>query len=291
MPRLVPLPAELLDRPFAAHDGRAFGLTDKRMRGADLERPFHGVRQVGDMGTLRSRAESYRPVMDELAFFCGTTAASLWGMPVPVGADVAADLHVAVPSPHRAPRGVGIAGHKYVIAPGEVVIAETLPLTSLERTWCDLASELQMPDLVAAGDWALRAGMSMADLANLVVRHPGRRGRALRREALGLLDARSESPKESHVRVLLVRAGLGGFEPNVEVVVFGHRYRLDLAWPARKIVIEYQGGYHHDPAQWRRDMTRRSRLEAAGWTVVFISADDLRDPADLIRRIRALLAR
>jgi very-short-patch-repair endonuclease len=38
-------------------------------------------------------------------------------------------------------------------------------------------------------------------------------------------------------------------------------------------------------------MTRRSRLEAAGWTVIEINADDLRDPNELIDRIATTLRR
>ena len=38
-------------------------------------------------------------------------------------------------------------------------------------------------------------------------------------------------------------------------------------------------------------MTRRSRLEAQGWYVMEINADDLGDPVELVARIRSVLAR
>jgi very-short-patch-repair endonuclease len=66
-------------------------------------------------------------------------------------------------------------------------------------------------------------------------------------------------------------------------------YRIDLAIPSRKVAIEYQGDYHRDPEQWRRDMTRVSRLESDSWFVIQVNADDLRDPAELVARIRNVL--
>ena len=71
----------------------------------------------------------------------------------------------------------------------------------------------------------------------------------------------------------------------------GKNVRTDFAYPLRKFALEYQGDYHRTRSQWRRDMTRRSRLETQGWYVMEINADDLKDPVELIARIRAALAR
>jgi len=67
--------------------------------------------------------------------------------------------------------------------------------------------------------------------------------------------------------------------------------RPDFVFPKEKVAIEYQGDYHRTRAQWRADMTRRSRLEAQGCIVIEVNADDLRDPAELTQRILAILAR
>jgi len=71
----------------------------------------------------------------------------------------------------------------------------------------------------------------------------------------------------------------------------GHDVRVDLAYAHLKFAIEYQGDYHRSRSQWRRDMTRRTRLEADGWYAMELNADDLRDPVELIARIRTALAR
>jgi hypothetical protein len=86
-------------------------------------------------------------------------------------------------------------------------------------------------------------------------------------------------------------AGIGGFEPNHWVVLSrpAVRYRIDIAFPDAHVGLEYQGEYHHDIDQWRRDMTRLSRLRAEGWTMVELSSHDLRDPGELTFRIRRIL--
>ena len=128
------------------------------------------------------------------------------------------------------------------------------------------------------------------ELGEAIRRFPGRRGKPALREAHTLLNDRAESPRESILRVILVRFGLPLPEVNYPITASGRRYRADLAFPDRKVIVEYQGGYHHDPEQWRRDMTRISRLEAAGWFVVQVNANDLDDPKELAERVRRVLA-
>ncbi len=71
----------------------------------------------------------------------------------------------------------------------------------------------------------------------------------------------------------------------------GFRYRADIAFPACTTIIEYQSGLHDSPDSFRKDMTRVSRLEADGWRVMQVNADDLRDPRELVARVRRVLAR
>jgi len=71
----------------------------------------------------------------------------------------------------------------------------------------------------------------------------------------------------------------------------GRDIRCDFIFQRERVAVEYQGDYHRTRAQWRADMTRRSRLEADGWYVIELNADDLTDPAELVGRIRLVLAR
>ena len=65
--------------------------------------------------------------------------------------------------------------------------------------------------------------------------------------------------------------------------------RVDLAFPEAKVAIEYEGAYHFQDEQIVRDDDRYARLCAAGWTVIRLSAADLRDLGAVVERIRAAL--
>jgi very-short-patch-repair endonuclease len=142
-----------------------------------------------------------------------------------------------------------------------------------------LGATLSLADLVAVGDHLIHhraPSTTEAELRRAVADYPGRRGLRRLRQALALLDDRAESAQESRVRVTLVVAGITGFRVNHGVTATnGKRYRIDIAFPGRKLAIEYQGEHHNDPEQWRKDVTRRAALEADGWTVLEIAADDV----------------
>lgn len=291
----IPLPEHLAGVPFTRRAGLESGLGATRLRGRDLQRPFHGVRTAGGQPlTLWERAEALRLNLAPEAFLCSVTAALLVGAPLPARLERDQRLHVAVPAPHRAPCGRGVVGHQAQLATADVRHCRGLQMSTPERLWCELASVLSLEDLVAVGDYLISRSHPLTSrerLADAVARFPGRRGlRALRR-ALELVDGRSESRKESVLRVILEEGGLIGFVPNPWTTTSGgYHYRLDLALPALKIAIEYQSDYHRTPEQFRADMTRISRLQADGWEVIQVNADDLLDRHELLRRIRRVIA-
>jgi very-short-patch-repair endonuclease len=67
--------------------------------------------------------------------------------------------------------------------------------------------------------------------------------------------------------------------------------RVDLAWPDRRLIVEYEGAYHFQDLQIQRDDERYARLVAAGWRVIRLSAADLRDLEAVVARIARELAR
>jgi len=67
--------------------------------------------------------------------------------------------------------------------------------------------------------------------------------------------------------------------------------RVDFAWPELKVAVEYDGEWHAEPSQFSKDRRRLNRLREAGWTVVFVTAADLRDPFRLLAMIRTALGR
>ena len=66
--------------------------------------------------------------------------------------------------------------------------------------------------------------------------------------------------------------------------------RADLAWPARKVLVEFDGDVHRERAVFVNDLRRQNRLVGEGWIVLrFSSADVLGHPEKVIAAIRAAL--
>jgi len=295
-PRPSTLPSSLSGSPFTVEQARRAGVSDRRLRAADLDRRVHGVRTDEPWyDDLRGRCAMFARRLPHDAFFSHTTAALLLGLPLPLHLEHDVRLHATVTAPSRAPHAHGLLGHSRFVGPNDVD-DDGIRRSSPERTWLELAFVLGLPDLVAAGDRLISAHDPLSTLTNLVERAAlGDRLTRPRkvRAALALLDPRSESRPESVLRVLLVMAGLPAPEVNHVVVAAtaGTGIRTDLAYPDRMLAIEYQGDYHRERSQWRADLSRRGRLEALGWRVMELGADDLREPEDLVARIRAALSR
>lgn len=205
---------------------------------------------------------------------CGLTAARLHGFWLP---NVPDDVHVAITEPAapgrsmvRSRRG-DVVAHRRQFSLGDQTMVDGIQTTSPAQTWLDLASVLSLPNLVAAGDSALRGGTSVSTLDDVVRRSAGRRGIRAARLALPLLDARSRSRPESHLRVAISADDLPRFEVNAAV----HRdeggwlAEPDLSLAAAKIALEYQGEDHAELSQMRKDITRSTDLRRSGWLTLF----------------------
>lgn len=279
-------------------EARTAGVTDKRLRSADLDRRVHGVRAPRDsLADLERRCLAFAVRLSPDAFVSHATAARLLGIPLPGRLETLDAVHVSVAAPARAPHASGLIGHSRHVAPGDVMtLSSGLRISAPARLWCELAPSLDLLDLVAATDHLIHRRRPLVSPARLGERlELGDRLAQSRRlrEALTLSDDRSESRPESRLRVCCLRAGLPVSSVNHELVdlVTGRGVRLDLAWPELKFAVEYQGDGHRTVAQWRRDMTRRENLRLAGWRILELNADDLRDVPDLIRRIRLGMTR
>ncbi len=66
---------------------------------------------------------------------------------------------------------------------------------------------------------------------------------------------------------------------------------MDLAYPAWRIAIEYEGDHHRDRATFRKDIVRFNRLQAAGWATLRFTADDVfKRPQKIIEGVRHAVA-
>jgi Protein of unknown function (DUF559) len=92
-----------------------------------------------------------------------------------------------------------------------------------------------------------------------------------------------------------IRTG-GGLPPPVsQYDVFdehGHWLaRLDLAYPAKRVGIEYEGARHRDLGIFQHDLRRLNRLHAAGWRILRYGPGDVFNrAAGVVAEVRAALA-
>jgi len=252
-------------------------------------RVFHGVYRLGGIppsAQLRTTAAGL--TLGTPVTACLYTAAELHGFGVVDDATTHVNAHVGHP------RRGGLVVHSSRLAPIDVCHYTGAPATSAERTAVDLARSLPRLDGLPVLDAALRTGMvSRRELQEELGRHGRRRGIVTARELVALADARAESPMESRSRLRCVDGGLPAPEFQVEVRADGRRYRLDMAWPAQKVALEYDGlEFHGSHASVRRDRERHNWLTAQGWTIVYATAHQiLATPEELIAQLfRALYA-
>lgn len=149
MPRRTPLDPALGDA-FRVGAGLASGHSASRLRGADLSRPYRGVRMRGgvdgDPPGVRA-ARAYAPLLRPGDRFSGPTAAALWGAPLPHDAF---PVHVTAGPGLGRPRRVGVVGHS-----GRDVVAASrlgLPVSPPALAFLECAGELSLGELVAIGD-------------------------------------------------------------------------------------------------------------------------------------------
>ena len=108
------------------------------------------------------------------------------------------------------------------------------------------------------------------------------RGRGHARWIVDHADAGCESPGEALVLLALARAGIAGLTTQEEVCVGGRMYFIDIALPALKIAIEFDGRIKygetvsqvHDSIE--AEQRRQRDLERAGWKVIRVRWSDLK---------------
>lgn len=244
--------------------------------------------------SIQSLAAAYAQRMPAAQFFSHWTAAVLLGLRVPEWL-VLSRLDVALPAPDRAPRLRGVRGHTLLPDVRVVDVSGGLRVSSAIDTWCQLAAELPLDDLIAMGDGLLRRNNPMATMAELELAVLGwghRPGAPNLRTALPQLRARTDSARETRLRLVIMRAGLP--EPMVNFEIrnrFGAFIGFaDLAYPQFRILIEYDGGQHRESeAQFNRDVERLDEFMEEKWRVIRVNKELMRKHATLIGKITTAL--
>jgi Protein of unknown function (DUF559) len=190
----------------------------------------------------------------------------------------------------RSPRG--ILTRRDVLIDGETQIIDGRAVTTPERTAFDIGRRGAVHSAIARLDTLANAtGFKVDDVLRIGACHPRSPGIGRLEAALELVDAGSQSPRESYLRLLLIDAGLP--RPQTQIPVLGVDRipiaYLDMGWQEQMVAVEYDGDQHRsDRRQYVKDIRRLEMLEQQGWTVVRVVTED--SPANILRRVRAALA-
>jgi hypothetical protein len=221
------------------------------------------------------------------AVACGRSPANQWGV------DLAGPDDPVESTASAACRGGAVPGVRLTrrALPDERITQRRgIRTTDALRTALDLASIRPLDEAVVALDQFLAPGLVFMQAVRTAA--AGLTGRDCRwiRQVAHLADGLAGSPQETRLRLLLHRSELP--LPVAQYSVRnGPRFvaRVDFAWPEYRIALEYEGLWHGEGQQVIADRRRQNALSAASWLVIFVTAADLRDPTQLMTRLRAAL--
>jgi very-short-patch-repair endonuclease len=196
------------------------------------------------------------------------------------------EIHVTLPRKVRSTRS--IRRHFSVLPEDEREIVDGIPVTSASRAVLDLAGESGE----AAAESALREieylGIYGAvSLPALLARHPNHRGARACREALEHVrddpGGRIRSDLEERFVAFLDARGIPRPRLNSWLTIGDDRFQVDCLWREARLVIELDDWRSHGTKRgFRKDRKRDRRLDAAGYRVVRITEDQIRDEPDAL---------
>jgi very-short-patch-repair endonuclease len=200
---------------------------------------------------------------------------------------------VEISLPHRKrPRLRGVVIHRVTSLPREHTDQRgAIRLTTVARTICDVAAIYPGKGLESLLDEALaRRLVTRGEILATMGGMPSNfEGAGMLR---ALLDdrpegrARVESPLEQELQELLRSARITGWIPQHSVA----GCRVDVAFPDASLAVQVDSFRHHSSrSDWARDHRRHAALVQAGWRVLPVTLEDLREGDHLVARIRSAL--
>lgn len=281
------VPMELRSRPFTTPEARAAGLSSTVLKGKRFRRLFRGVWVCSDvLVTLQVRLQAARLILPADAVVSHTTALALLG----VESGPTEPLHFSTNTAFRRWHdGVVLHRRKWPLHPD---LVGGVPAVGPDRAFVDSATLLGHRDLVRAGDALVRLGHTTPEKLRRYSHERHLDGVVRARRAADRVRAGVDSVTETDVRLLIRFARLPEPEVNGWIVNDAGTAiaRGDLVYRTYMVVVEYDGWHHErDARQRQKDHLRRERLDAAGWTVIVITAEDLKNPLGIVRRVHAAL--
>ena len=173
----------------------------------------------------------------------------------------------------------GVRSHRSgTIETGDITSRHGIPCTSALRTVIDLSGSLEVKALGSLVDHFLRGRLlDLEALRERVSRTrpaPGRSVKRLRQVLAARIPGYDpgESPLEARIAQIIDRAGLPRPVQQHRVQYQRNRYRIDFAWPDRKLYLEGNGfGFHRLSSDLHNDAARQNEMVLAGWTPIEIT--------------------
>jgi very-short-patch-repair endonuclease len=221
------------------------------------------------------------------------TAAWLLGL----GASPPKEIDVIAPV--EAGRKIAGIRRRFVPCPfgAEVWRRDGVPVTSPARTIVDYAG-LDPQGLAGIVEQAAVLGLLNVVAIDRVLDGPRRRGT---RRLLRVLEPwrryrpgiKIRSRMEAKLLPLLTEARLPIPQTNARLRVGAGVFEVDFLWRHQKLIVETDGGRFHDnPAAGARDSSRNRALVGAGYRILRLGWEDLRDRPDATMiELRSLLSR
>lgn len=237
---------------------------------------------------LRTRAAAAH-----LAFpagvLAGPTAAQLHGF----DAVTTPRTHILMPYEHYARPRSGLVVHNGRGFADQTVDVDGLPVLRVEQVVADLLCRGPARDGLALADQALAGVPEPARpalrqrVATRIAARRDVRGTVRGQLLLEIASGRAESPPESWLHLLLIELGFPHPEINWPVLTASgaELYRLDVAWVELRVAVEYDGYATHIGRE-AEDAARDADLRRRGWIIIRVREADLKDPSDLVARLR-----
>ena len=269
---------------------------DRALADGTWQRVLRGTYAPGDAQPVLSlRCRAVQRLLPEHALVADRCL--LWLLGVDVLPPGPPQLEVVVPRDTVPPRRAGVRARIAEVPVRDRMLLGPDRIRCLRpvRACADLLRRLPLAEAVVVADAVQHAGLCSADdlRRELAAHATGLRGVVAARRAVDLSDARAESPPESRLRLAFVLAGLRPVPQHVVRDARGQFVaRVDLAFPAQRLAVEYDGrGVHERDDVFARDRQRQNDLVRTGWTVLRFTAADLRwGTTGVVAQVAAALA-
>lgn len=288
MGRRPRVPEELKHRPFSLEEARDHGLSLSALKGRSWKRLgselYCWTELPPDPWLILS---AWHRSLSRDAVFGGATAAWMLGLDF----DPTTPVEIVVPLSSGVRSRPGLSARRCELEPGDRVVIRGLPATNLERTLLDLCLLRAPVEALVALDMALQRGLvDVVGLWRQARRAQGCPG-AARLRSLASLAEPAESPMETRLRWLLIKAGLPRPQVQVDVRGVGGRFlgRADLYYRAERLILEFDGGNHRD--RLVEDDRRQNLLIGSRHRILRFTTADLRARPELVvAQVRGALA-